>query len=91
MKIKDVNTTTEDREAWNYQSVTEGLDRYDDNVPTEYVTITEIVVPSERDKAQLLKAFNYIHNLREIDTDFIAVNAVAHLYENPDLIKVKSS
>lgn len=83
MKMKEV-----EHEAWDYKNVTEGLARHEDDKPAEYVTITEIVVPSERDKAQLIKAFKYIHNLNEIDTDFIAVNLLAHLYQHPDLIKV---
>lgn len=86
MKMEEI-----EYEAWDYEKVTEGLEKFEDNKPTEYVIITEIVVPSERDKAQLLKAFKYIHNLRELDTNFVAVNAVSHLYLQPDLIKVKDS
>lgn len=56
----------------------------------QYINITKIVVPTEYDKEQLLRGFEYIHNLREIDTDFKAVNTICHVYENPDLIEVKN-
>jgi len=71
--------------------LTERLDQYDetlgDNQP--WVSINEIVVPTERDKEQLLAAFEYIHNLREIDPNFMAVNSIMHMYQCPDKIKVE--
>jgi len=69
----------------------EQLDRYDDQLGDNqpWVLINEIVVPTERDKEQLLKAFEYIHNLREIDSDLMAVNSIMHMYQCPDKIKVK--
>lgn len=39
-----------------------------------------IVVPTEDDKKQLQAAFEYFHDNDEIDTDFIAVNQIAHTY-----------
>jgi len=47
-----------------------------------------ITVNSEETKEQLLLASAYIHNLQSLDTSFIAVNWLAHLYTNPDLITV---
>ena len=67
------------------------LFRYDNRKKPEnqkYVTITKIVVPSEQDKQQLLAAFAYIHNLRNIDSDYMAVNTIMHIYERPQLIEV---
>ena len=46
-----------------------------------------IVVPSEDDKKQLLAAFEYFHDNKLIDTDFIAVNQLAHCYVTPELEK----
>lgn len=65
-----------------------GLDYNDEQDSPKYVTITKIVVPSERDKEQLLKAFKYLHDC-DIDTDYYAVNTIVHVYENPDLIEVQ--
>lgn len=39
-----------------------------------------IVVPTKKDKKDLQAAFEYIHNNRSIDTDFITVNQLAHMY-----------
>jgi len=68
------------------------MERYpeDPNAEMKFVNITEIVVPSERDKEQLLKAIKYLHDNRTIDTNYYAVNSLVHMYEAPELIKVKS-
>ncbi len=55
----------------------------------KWVTISKIIVPSEYDKEQLLYALKYIHDLRCIDTDYIAVNTLVHIYEAPELIVVE--
>lgn len=68
----------------------EGLALFDDSNPC-YITIEQIVVPSEFDKAQLLLAFEYLHDNRLIDTDLMAVNTIVHLYEQPDIIVVKDT
>lgn len=68
----------------------DGLDRYDEALAEQqWCTITEIVVPTDHDKEQLLKAFKYIHDLRSIDSDYMAVNTIMHLYQVPELIKVR--
>ena len=43
-----------------------------------------IVVPTEEDRKQLQAAFEYFHDNRLIDTDFIAVNQLAHSYLDVD-------
>ena len=71
----------------------EGLERWDDELPYEnqkYVTIDSIIVPTEYDKQQLLLAFKYLHDLRDNDTDYHAVNTIVHLYETPDKIIVQN-
>lgn len=64
-----------------------GLKRFKKNgVPTFDFSIT---VDSEETKQQLLLALHYIHNLSEIDTSYIAVNALVHLPLDPSRIIVK--
>lgn len=55
----------------------------------KWVKISKIVVPSEYDKEQLLEAFKYIHD-GDINTDFLAVNTIAHMYCAPDKIEVET-
>ena len=55
----------------------------------KWIKIHEIVVDSEDTKQQLLLAFRYLHD-RDIDTDFIAVNYLVHLYQEPDKIVVRN-
>lgn len=65
-----------------------GLKRYGKkNKGTNYGV--KIVVDSEEAREQLMIASSYIHNLTEVDTDFIAVNILAHLYMDPDSIVVE--
>ncbi len=40
----------------------------------------KIVVPTDSDKEELLSAFKHFHDSVDIDTDYIAVNQVAHEY-----------
>lgn len=54
----------------------------------KWVTISKIIVQTQHDKDELLKAFRYIHNLREIDVDYMAVNTIMHIYLTPELIEV---
>lgn len=41
----------------------------------------KIIAETEEDKQELLNAFKYLHDAR-IDTNFIAVNQLVHLYED---------
>lgn len=54
----------------------------------KWVMISEIIVPDEFSKEQLLLAFKYVHDIRTLETDIIAVNAIAHMYQVPDKITV---
>jgi len=65
-----------------------GLKRYNKKTKDTYYGV-KVVVNSEEAKEQLLIASNYIHNLPNIDTDFIAINLLAHLYTTPDMIVVE--
>lgn len=64
-----------------------GLERYRKSRQNDFV-IKSIVVDSIKSKEQLLLASAYLHNLRDLDTDFIAINELAHLYQSPGLIIV---
>lgn len=54
---------------------------FPDNIKRVKFTKFKIVVPTKKDKKQLQAAFEYLHNQRTIDTDFIAVNQVVHEYD----------
>lgn len=41
-----------------------------------------IVVPTDRDKQEVQAALEYLHNSRDIDTDFIPVNQLVHEYDH---------
>lgn len=65
-------------------------DTNDPNFKKSFVEISKIIVPSEFDKQQLLLVSKYFHDLRNIDTDLMAVNTIAHLYTQPELIEVQN-
>lgn len=52
------------------------------------IDIKSITVGSEQDKQQLLLALKYLHDRRNIDTDFAAVNELVHMYHAPECIIV---
>ena len=56
----------------------------------KWVQITKIIVPSQYEKDELIKAFRYIHDLREVDCDYMAVNTLMHMYELEDRIEVQN-
>jgi hypothetical protein len=62
---------------------------HDNEEEYEHVNISKIVVPTKRDKRELLEAFKYLHDLRNVDTNYYAVNTIVHLYARPDLIEVE--
>ena len=69
----------------------EELVRYPEEGSTEesfLIDISEIIVPTNYDKEQLLLAFKYIHDIRPLDTNIIAVNSLAHMYRQPNKITV---
>jgi hypothetical protein len=70
-----------------------GLKRYSKDYNFENgnnpVEIKKIVVNSEHAKDQLIQAFKYLHYLREIDTNFLAVNVLVHQYLDPNSIVVE--
>lgn len=66
------------------------LNRYDDSTKDQkWIHIVKIIVKTQADKEQLLLASEYIHGLRNIDTEIMGANKIAHLYKCPDLIEVE--
>lgn len=63
------------------------LETYDQN--PNGIDIISITVASDHDKEQLLAALKYLHDLRNINTDFVAVNGLVHMYQVPERIIVK--
>ena len=48
----------------------------------------KIIVPTKKDKEDVLSAFKHFHDSRDIDTDFIVVNQFAHEYITGDNVIV---
>jgi hypothetical protein len=63
------------------------LVQYSEEGENQWITISEIHVPTEYDKEQLLMAIQYLHDCY-INTDLLAVNSLVHLYQNPERIIV---
>ena len=60
------------------------MKKYKENKKTKFFNFM-IVVPTQKDKDELIEAFRYIHYLRDLNTDFVIVNQLAHLYlDEPD-------
>ena len=55
----------------------------DEKGENHYFTKFKIVVSSEEDKQQLEEAFRYIHD-QNIDTDYVTVNQLVHVYLERD-------
>jgi hypothetical protein len=64
-----------------------GLQRFKKNTQPTF-EIKGITVDSEESKKQLMLALAYIHDWADVDTNFVAVNTLIHLYKNPNLITV---
>lgn len=65
-----------------------GYKKHTDDITKVRFPKFRIVVPTEWDKKQLQAAFEYLHDNKLIDTDFIAVNCLVHSYcEPPDSLE----
>lgn len=58
--------------------------------PKDLCEIKELVVETEYAKEQLLLALNYIQQLRNLDTEFVAVNELVRINKYSEIIVVKS-
>lgn len=61
--------------------MTNNMKKYEDYKDLKEVEWTryKIVVPTEEDRQELMKAFKYLH-YSDIDTDYVAVNQLIHEY-----------
>ena len=61
------------------------MERYENEDSVDGVTFTKykIVVPSERDREELMEAFEHLH-YTDCDTDYVAVNQLIHEYLTPE-------
>jgi len=48
----------------------------------------KIIVPTKKDKEEIVSAFKHFHDSNDIDTDFVVVNQLAHEYITADNIIV---
>lgn len=55
----------------------------------KYFPMVKIIVDSEQSKEQILNAIEYIHNLECVNSDYMAVNSLMHLYLYPDAVEVR--
>jgi hypothetical protein len=57
------------------------MDKYNEDESLEGVTWTKykIIVPTERDRNELMEAFEHLH-YTDCDTDLVAVNQLVHEY-----------
>lgn len=66
------------------------MDRYpDDHTKKINWTKYKIIVPTRRDRDELIEAFQHIHN-SDVDTDYVVVNQLVHEYlveysDNPNI------
>lgn len=62
------------------KKIIQEMKNYNDYKDDQYPFVKyKIIVPSQEDKEELMAAFEHIH-YSDIDTDFIAVNQLAHEY-----------
>ena len=62
------------------------MKRYRKNQKTfksDFFTKFKIVVPTVKDRTEIMEAFRYLHNC-DIDTGFVTVNQLTHEYEHHD-------
>lgn len=51
----------------------------------------KIIVSSQKEKEELLRASSYLHGNGRVDTNLMGVNALAHIYRNPDCVVIDPS
>ena len=60
------------------------MEQYDNKEIKDVIfTKYKIIVPTEKDRDELLGAFEHMHD-SEIDTNLVSVNQLAHEYLTPD-------
>jgi len=78
---------------YKYNKAWEEFDIWDSDKPQQEQKFIghpiKITVKSKRDKDQLLLAFKYLHDNPIINTDYMAVNYLVHIYTDPDIIEIE--
>lgn len=69
--------------------IIEGLDRYDDGCKP--LGKMKIIVSSEHDKEQLIKALWYIDGMYRLDTEYVAVDCLVHILEENIIVEPKEN
>lgn len=59
---------------------------YKDNVPKMFKF--KIIVPDKETKDEMVKTMKYLHNLFDLDTDYILVNQFVHGYLEQGIIQI---
>ena len=79
--IKNMFKSFKQFESKESQEESYDLKKYPDNEDLSKVEWTKykIIVPSEEDRQELMKAFEYFH-YRDVDSSFVAVNQLIHEY-----------
>lgn len=69
----------------NLEPIETKLKRYEDFVDVDFTQNTKykIIVPTDKDREELMEAFEMIHN-SDIDTDIIVLNQLSHEYLTED-------
>jgi hypothetical protein len=66
------------------------MDRWDhskDQREQKFIGPVTITVETEAEREQILLALRYLHD-QDIDTDYMAVNCLVHIYMNPESVVV---
>lgn len=57
-----------------------GYNSFKDSITKIKFTKFAIIVPSKKDKEEIQSCMEYLHNMKELDTEFVIVNQVVHEY-----------
>ena len=51
----------------------------------------KIIVKTQEEKDQLIAASEYLHYLKNIDTDIPMINSICHIYLYPEMIEIQNN
>ena len=73
------------KKSSDYKKDKSGLDLSPDEISKIDWTKYKIIVPTEKDRRELMEAFEHIH-YSNIDTNYVTVNQLAHEYLDDDVM-----
>ncbi len=85
--LNELPDDSQDKEIFDY-GMEQCPERLSSKQRVELVSILEIKVPTQRDKVELLKAFQYLHDNPFVVKNYYAIYALVEC--NPELIRVVS-